>query len=51
MRKMAYTVTVSNVTPIEGKDKIQIINFKENGYNVIASKEITNNNLNHINHG
>lgn len=40
MRKMAYTVTVSNVTPIEGKDKIQIINFKENGYNVIASKEI-----------
>ena len=40
MRKMAYTVTVSNVTPIEGKDRIQVINFKENGYNVIASKEI-----------
>lgn len=37
---MAYTVTVSNVTPIEGKDRIQILSFKENGYNVIASKEI-----------
>lgn len=40
MRNMAYTVTVNNVTPIEGKDRIQVINFKENGYNVIASKEI-----------
>lgn len=40
MRNMAYTVTVSTVTPIEGKDRIQVINFKENGYNVIASKEI-----------
>lgn len=40
MRNMAYTVTVSAVTPIEGKDRIQILSFKENGYNVIASKEI-----------
>lgn len=40
MRNMVYTVTVNNVIPIEGKDRIQVINFKENGYNVIASKEI-----------
>ena len=37
---MCYTVEVAGATPIEGKDKIQVINFVENGYNVIASKNI-----------
>ena len=40
MRNMCYTVEVVSTAPIEGKDKIQVINFKENGYNVIASKNI-----------
>ena len=38
MRNMAYVVTVKDVKPIEGKDRIEYISFKENNYSVIAQK-------------
>lgn len=38
MRNMAYVVTVKDVKPIEGKDRIEYISFKENNYYVIAQK-------------
>lgn len=41
MRKMASIVTISKITPIEGKDKIVVANFEENGYNVICSKDFS----------
>lgn len=37
-RDMAYIVTVDTINPIEGKDRIVYIGFKENGYHVIADK-------------
>lgn len=40
MRNMFYTVTVASAEPIDGCDKIHYIGFEENGYKVIASKEI-----------
>lgn len=40
MRKMAYVVTVSSIEPIEGKDRIVYIGFKENTYKVIAKKGV-----------
>lgn len=40
MRKMAYGVTVKDVKPIEGKDRIVYVSFKENEYSVIAQKGI-----------
>ena len=36
MRNTAYVVTVKDVKPIEGKDRIEYISFKENNYSVIA---------------
>src|SRR5574344_2030883 len=38
MRNMAYAVTIKDVKPIDGKDKIEYISFKENDYCVIAQK-------------
>lgn len=38
MRNMAYVVTVKDVKPIEGKDRIEYVSFKENNYSVIAQK-------------
>ena len=38
MRNMAYVVTVKDVKPIEGKDRIEYVSFKENDYSVIAQK-------------
>ena len=38
MRNMAYVVTVKDVKPIEGKDRIEYVSFKENDYQVIAQK-------------
>lgn len=40
MRKMAYVVTVNSIEPIEGKDRIVYIGFKENTYKVIAKKDV-----------
>src|SRR5574344_1474075 len=40
MRNMSYVVTVEKCDEIPGKDRIQYIHFKENGYGVIASKDI-----------
>ena len=40
MRKMAQIVTVKEVFPIEGKDRIQRAVFNEIGYQAIISKEI-----------
>lgn len=39
-RNMAYVVTVANCTPITDCDKIHYAHFEENGYGVIASKNI-----------
>lgn len=38
MRNMAYVVTIKDVKPIEGKDRIEYVSFKENDYSVIAQK-------------
>lgn len=38
MRNMAYIVTIDTIEPIEGKDRIVYIGFKENGYHVIGDK-------------
>lgn len=38
MRNMAYTVTINSILPIEKKDNIVYIGFKENGYHVIGDK-------------
>jgi hypothetical protein len=38
MRNMAYAVTISKVTDIEGKDKIGLGHFEENAYTVIVPK-------------
>ena len=40
MRNMAYVVEVSEVEPIEGCDKIQLIHNAQNGYAVIGSKNV-----------
>ena len=37
---MGYGVTVKDVKPIEGKDRIVYVSFKENEYSVIAQKGI-----------
>ena len=38
MRNMAYVVTIKDIKPIDGKDKIEYVSFKENDYCVIAQK-------------
>ena len=38
MRDMCSTVTIDSIEPIEGKDRIVYIGFKENGYHVIGDK-------------
>ena len=43
MRNMAYVVTVKDVKPIEGKDRIEYVSFKENDYSVIAQKGLKTN--------
>lgn len=40
MRYMARVVTIKQVFPIEGKDKIQKANFNEHGYEAIISKNL-----------
>ena len=40
MRNMAYVVEVTELVPIEGCDKIQVIKNGQNGYNVIGSKDV-----------
>jgi hypothetical protein len=35
-RSMSYIVTINSIEPIEGKDRIVYIGFKENGYHVIG---------------
>jgi len=39
MRDLASIVTVENVIPMEGKDRIVCVTFKENGYECIIPKE------------
>ena len=43
MRNMAYVVTVNDVKPIVGKDRIEYVSFKENDYSVIAQKGLKTN--------
>lgn len=38
-RKMASIATISKLSPIEGRDRVVLANFEENGYNVICSKD------------
>ena len=40
MRDMASVVTVKEIWPLEGKDKVQGASFKENGYEVMLGKDI-----------
>lgn len=37
--RLAYAVSVDKIDPIEGKDKIGVASFCQNGWNVIVSKE------------